>query len=433
MPSITSNPNFLFTYDFISGYIEHKGEMLTHLEFLTPSGHAVNFSAMEGCLEWESPFFLLENIFYLQVKNKIFFSDNINVLAGLSYFDEVANKALNKNGFIPHSMTQFHGVKVICSFLKYSISPFNTAVTPCFNYRLDDNYFYTIDDLFQALRLAFLNQVQRLNVSNLVLPISGGMDSRLLLELLLGLKNRADLKLFTVGTPDSGDVLLAKKMAKNLGLTGQHIVVSLDDISKGKLIENYSATNYMLPLDRILTASMSNFIEPSTIVSGLYGDVIFADNKREQKGYVEYVTQEGFTTTNELDLKIMAAYDQLPRLPKLHRTLLRCQKLTRQSFSINKGFNYIAPFVDPMVILIASSIEEKNIYSKIVNRYMRNELKKYIHQSTLSFFTHPPLVRKLERKFFKLLRHPYRKPYYDPQYLSDIGVVPNEAPIIKFK
>lgn len=430
MPSITSNPDFLFTYDFISGYIEHKGEMLTHLEFLTPSGHAINFTAMEGCLEWESPFFLLENIFYFKLNNKILFSNNINVLAGLSYFDEAANKVLVKNGFIPHSMTQFHGVNIICSFLKYSITPCNTTVTPCFNYRLDDNYFYTIDDLFQALRLAFLNQVQKLKVSSLVLPISGGMDSRLLLELLLSLKNRVDLKLFTVGTPDSGDVLLAKKMVKKLGLTKQHIVVSLDDISKDKLLENYSATNYLLPLDRILTVPMNNFMEPSTIVSGLYGDVIFADNTGEQKGYVEYVAQEGFTATNELDLKIMAAYDQLPRLPKLHRTLLRCQKLTRQSFPINEGFNYIAPFVDPMVILIASSIEGKNIYSKIVKRYMRNELKKYIHQSTLSFFTHTPLIRKLERKIFKLMRHPYRKSYYDPQYLKNIDVVPNEAPIV---
>ena len=430
MQLITSPPIFLFVYDFLTGLIEFKTQKINHLKYVTPSGQFIIFDAKKGNLEWETPCFLLENIFYIQRGNKIYFSENINSFKGLSDSSEFANRLLNIHGFLPHSMTQFTDVKIICSFLKYSVTLNGVEVAPCYVNKIRDNYLYSIDDLFVALKSVFLRQIQRINTKNLILPLSGGMDSRLLLNMLLDIED-IDVELFTVGTPSSGDVRVAIEIIKKLRLKNNHVIVNLESLDKGDLLKNYSASNYLLPLDRILTVPLNCFFKESTVVSGLYGDVIFADNERHSVSYGDYVCQEGLSATNDLDAKIISAYNQLPRLQKLQRTLLRCQKLTRQSFPINQGFNYIAPFVDPEVIAIASAIQSPNIYANLVRRYMRKDLQGIMHQSSLSYFTHAPLLRKFERKLFKLMRHPYRRPYYDVTYLSSIGVTLNEAPFIK--
>ena len=166
------------------------------------------------------------------------------------------------------------------------------------------------------------------------------------------------------------------------------------------------------------------------VISGLYGDVIFADNAPDTTNYSDYNKNEGFSQYDSFDKKIVEAYEGLPELPKLQRMALRCQKLTRQSFPISPEFDYVTPFVDPQVLMVASNIHTPHIYQNLVARHLRPDLRQFIHQSTMSYFTHPGWLRVFERKFFKLLRHPARAPYFDSAYLKSIGVVPNEAPFL---
>lgn len=421
--------NFFLTYDVVSRSLWHNGVVIDRFEHRTCSGEHLIFECIENELRWETPFFLLDNIFYFQVGSKVYFGRHLDQFRDLSEPCLAANALLRQYGFLPHARTQLKGVGIVCSYLVYSLGSDGIKIKPCFPWQPGAQK-YSVDDLMDVFRDAFRKQLERVNRESWVLPLSGGMDSRMLLSLALEHKD-IDLNLFTVGTHRSGDVKVARAISESLGLAERHKVLYLEDITRSDLVSNYNACDYLLPLDRILTKPLGNFFKPSVVLSGLYGDVIFADNSLNTTSYSEYYESEGFIKFDSFDTQIVQAYDDLPEMPKLQRLALRCQKLTRQSFPISPGFEFVTPFVDPQVLGVASNIQSPRIYQNLVSRHMRPELRKFIHQSTMSYFSHPNWLRIVERKFFKLMRHPARAPYFDSTYLESVGVVPNEAPFME--
>jgi hypothetical protein len=418
--------DFYLRYDIVTQKLWHNGSAVRRFDHITCSGERLTFEQTAFGLVWHVPFFLVDNIFYFRKDNSIFFGRHLDLFRTQTEPDQTANEMLKKHGFLPHARTQLTGVSIICSYLTYRLDSKGIKITQCFpNFDTSDNY--SVDDLMEVFRSAFLKQIERVNRTSWVLPLSGGMDSRLLLSLALEHKD-IDLKLFTVGTHRCGDVKVAKSIANSLGLSGKHYILQLEDVTRFDVLKNYSACDYLLPLDRILIKPLGCFFEPSAVLSGLYGDVIFADNIQETKSYSDYYQSEGFKVFDSQDQQIVEAYDDLPNLTKLQRIVLRCQKLTRQSFPISPDFDFIIPFVDPQVVIAASNICSPRIYQNIVSRHMNPKLRPFIHQSTLSYFTHPNWLRKAERKTFKLLRHPLRLPYFDNEYLKSVGISLNETP-----
>lgn len=421
--------NFFLIYDVLSRTLSHNGVTIDRFEHRTCSGEHLIFECKEDELRWATPFFLLDNIFYIQVGSKVYFGRYLDQFKNLSEPDVEANALLRQHGFIPHARTQLKGVEIVCSYLEYNLGADGIKLTPCFPWQPCAQK-YSIDDLMDVFRDAFRKQLDRVNSESWVLPLSGGMDSRMLLSLALEYKD-IDLSLFTVGTHRSGDVKVATAISQSLGLAEKHTVLYLEDITRSDLVSNYRACDYLLPLDRILTKPFGNFFKPSVVLSGLYGDVIFEDNAPNTTSYSDYFESEGFMKFDSFDNQMIQAYDGLPEIPKLQRMALRCQKLTRQSFPISPEFEFVTPFVDPHVLLVASNIQTPRIYQNLVARHMRPELRQFIHQSSMSYFTHPNWLRFVERKFFNLTRHPARVPYFDSSYLQSIGVAPNEAPFME--
>ena len=418
--------DFNLRYDIVTQKLWNNGQALRRFEHITCSGERLTFELTASGLTWHVPFFLVDNIFYFRKDNSIFFGRHLDQFRSHAEPDQTANEMLREHGFLPHARTQLTGVSIVCSYLTYRVNSKGLEIMPCFpHYGTSDEY--SVDDLMDVFRAAFLKQIERVNRTSWVLPLSGGMDSRLLLSIALEHKD-IDLKLFTVGTHRSGDVKVAKSIASSLGLSGKHHILHLEDVTRCDVLQNYSACDYLLPLDRILIKPLGCFFEPSAVLSGLYGDVIFADNIQEKKSYSNYYQSEGFKVFDSQDQKIVQAYDDLPNLPKLQRIALRCQKLTRQSFPISPDFDFVTPFVDPQVVIAASNISSPRIYQNIVSRHMNPKLRPFIHQSTLSYFTHPNWLRTAERKFFKLLGHPVRLPYFDNRYLESVGISSNETP-----
>jgi hypothetical protein len=421
--------NFFLTYDLLSRSLWHNGVAIDRFEHRTCSGEHLIFECREHELRWSTPFLLLDNIFYIQVGGKVYFGRHLDQFRDLVEPDLEANTLLRQHGFLPHARTQLKGVEIVCSYLEYTLGSDGVKLTSCFPWRHNAQK-YSVDDLMDVFRDAFRKQLERVNRESWVLPLSGGMDSRMLLSLALEHKD-IDLNLFTLGTRRSGDIKVASAISQSLGLAERHKILYLEDITRCDVLSNYRACDYLLPLDRILNIPLGNFFKPSVVLSGLYGDVIFADNVPHNTSYSEYFKSEGFKKFDSFDDQIVQAYDGLPEMPKLQRMALRCQKLTRQSFPISPGFDFVTPFVDPQVVLVASNIRTTRIYQNLVSRHMRSDLQKFIHQSTMSYFTHANWLRVFERKFLKLLRHPARAPYYDTAYLKSIGVMPNEAPILE--
>jgi hypothetical protein len=422
-------PSFFLIYDIDTKTLWHKNAAIDRFEHRTCSGERLIFECTVDGLKWETPFFLLDNIFHFQKGSRVYFGRHLDQFRGWTEPDLEANALIREHGFLPHARTQLKGVRIVCSYLAYALGHNGITVTSCFPLNSGTEQ-YSIDDLMDVFRDAFRRQLERINLESWVLPLSGGMDSRMLLSLALEHKD-IDLNLFTVGTLRSGDVKVSKAISQSLGLEKKHKVLNLESITRSDLLENYRACDYLLPLDRILTKSLGDFYKPSAVLSGLYGDVIFADNKPDCVGYSEYYKNEGFNEFDTFDTQIFQAYEGLPKLNKIQRVALRCQKLTRQSFPISSGFFFSTPFVDPHVLIVSSNIQKLNIYQNLVTRHMHPELRQFIHQSTLSYFTHPNWLRVAERKVFKLFRHPARNPYFDSTFLRSIGVVPNEAPFLE--
>ena len=419
---------FLITYDLEAEVLLLNNQPINKYEHKTCSGDFLIFRVTSNGLELEVPFFLLDNIFYYQLNHLLYFGKHLTDFSKLTFPDLEANKLLNNQEFLPHARTQLVGVNILCSYLQYTFSKRGLTIEPCYpSSELQDAR--TVEDLMDCFRVVFRKQVEKVNSEHFILPLSGGMDSRLLLDLALDIKG-VELRLFTLGTERSGDVKVARRIATSLGLEKNHTVFNLEDINKNDLLDNYRACDYLLPLDRLLNTPLGNYFQKSAVLSGLYGDVIFADNTVGSQSYESYIAGEGIVAHSDDDRQIINAYNKLPKLPKLQRTLLRCQKLTRQSFPLSPGFEFITPFVDPEVITVASSVKDSGLYSSLVAKYMRPALKEIIHQSTMSYFTHPHWLRVVERKIFKLFKHPARLPYFDVRYLDSIDVKPNEAPLI---
>lgn len=421
--------NYILRYDLVSNSLWNNCNISIKEHILeTSSGDNLKFRLEQNELVVDIPFLLLDNIFYVRLNSSVYFVEKIKDIGEHLVVDSNANASLSRHGFLPHAQTQFKNVEIFCSFLSYSFNVETITIKPSFNYTVTSGE-SSVEELMIVLWQAFQNQLKKVENPNVVLPLSGGMDSRLLLDLCLK-SNDLNLQLFTVGTRSSGDVRLAKKIASSIGLADKHIVFFLEELKRKDILDNYESCDYLLPLDRILTKPLGDYYSPSSVVSGLYGDVIFADNVYEKMAYEEFYIRAGFSIRNSIDKEIVNAYNHLPPLPKLQRLLLRGQKLTRQSFPINPGFKYVTPFVDVDVIIAASKISSSGFYPEIIRRYMSKELKKFIHQSSLSHFTHSKYLRLFESKFYRALNHPMKKPYFDDELLRRLDIRRNEAPLV---
>ena len=230
---------------------------------------------------------------------------------------------------------------------------------------------------------------------------------------------------YLIGVKNSGDVLVAKEVVDVLGIKDKHRTILLEDISYEEVLRNFYSADLFLPMQRILYPNLSDLYSKGTVVSGLYGDVVFEDNPKNEKfvSYNEYLKVNNIKVISDVDFLVAKAYDALPNWEKLYRIILRSQKLTKQGVVMNnKNLKCFIPFLDKDLVSIACQIKEENVYSKLVKNIMKDELVKIIHQSSLSYFCHNKLVRKFERLYYKKINRKYCTPYFDMSYLESIGI-----------
>jgi len=85
-----------------------------------------------------------------------------------------------------------------------------------------DRHAHIVDALHDALSSSVARAMR--GRPRVAITLSGGLDSRALLG--CAIENASDVRTFTFGTPDCRDVLLARKLAKRLGLS--HAMVEID-------------------------------------------------------------------------------------------------------------------------------------------------------------------------------------------------------------
>lgn len=412
----------LISFSFLKGQLPLHEELLEHV---FPCGNKCLISYTGNRLKVEIPFFLSDNLFFCFHGNSIFISDRVDALPIDLILNIEADSLLRQEGYLPLSSSRFESIYSFCSYLTYEFYPQEVKVTPNFPDHLY-NQSYNMDDVIDLFKHALYGGIQPAG-DTLIVPLSGGMDSRLIADLATRLPEK-NCEFFTVGVKGCGDLAIANKVVAALG-GGRHHVKYLEDVNISELERNYAKASFAVPMDRLLGHNVDTHISEGTILSGIYGDVIFGDNIGEVNSFSRYMNSQGINAANEIDALVINAYDCLPPYEKLYRILLRCQKLTKVSLHVlNNGFRIISPFLNDSVVAGASILRQKNMYPSIVRRVMRRNLANIIHQSSLSYFTHPPIMRVCEKRFLKVARRDLAIPYFNEEYLSSLGLEPDDCP-----
>jgi len=188
--------------------------------------------------------------------------DDNEILKQLFFGHSFLGKTIFKNTFVlpPYNKIFFYKsgtklknnileIKNIADSKKYSISKINEMISRVFN------------DYFKMK-------------TNFLLSISGGLDSRLLLAKYLELKQKK-LNCFTYGTKNDRDVIIAKKITKDLNL--KHKIFN---ITPNNFIKNLKEYLLFCGGTSAITNSRAfdiykSFDSKNTIINGFGGDLTF--------------------------------------------------------------------------------------------------------------------------------------------------------------
>lgn len=353
-------------------------------------------------LQVRIPAFTLVNIYYCREKSWVTITTDLQRLV---------NKDLRTpdSEYIPLSSTPYDGVEIFCSFLRYIFYKDTIELSP-------------IDIMSEngGLHSNFLNECGRL--SNLmlgkqtVIPLSGGMDSRVLAFLF---RNNTPVS-YTHGERNCGDIILARKVARYLEL--ENLEFNIENLSHEDLNMNITLSDNFLSGERLLYMPSDEFCEKEHFVlSGLYGDVVFG--KAKLIDFTNYAENElkRYSLT-KIDKRILECYSTFITLDTHAKLLLRCQKLTRMSLVMNSRGYPIAPWVTNEVISALSSRNINDTYENFVKLTLPRNLRTIIHQSSQSVFTHPKFVRFVTKVVFRVFKFPIAKPYFSNKTLKRLNL-----------
>ena len=349
-------------------------------------------------------FFLVENIYYC-------FDEELNTYYFSNYrlqtweFDDYSKDCFEKNGFYYLSTTPFKEVRVLLSFLKYSFGSDVKIYSLLEKITQVKGTFQDIVNCFQYEIYTFRDSIK----SKYLLPLSGGMDSRLIYEFFL---DDPHLLTYTHGEMGSGDIRIVKEILRKFPVDNHKFF----DISlKGALDlkTNASKCDFFLPPERTMYPLIENVYPNDTfvILSGLYGEHVFSD-QNSRIWFSDFIKKNLSTYEfDKIDQDILDCYSQHEISEKLAFILLRCQKLTKQSLNMT-DFDCFIPFLKNSVLGSVENYDSNGLYPRLIKTIMRKKLRLVLHQTSLSHFTYPKWYRFLEKIFYKLIYSRYKKPYF---------------------
>lgn len=172
-------------------------------------------------------------------------------------------------------------------------------------------------------------------INKIGILFSGGLDSSLLAHLVKNQSKNVKIKLYTVGTIDSRDILFSESAAKLLGLNLEKIVINSQDIAStipelSRIIDTKHPVkiSYELPL----FLGMAK-IDEECILCGQGADELFGgyarylnmkENELETalKADIEGLIKDGI----KMDQKIAEYFKKDLQTPYLHEEVVKCAR-----------------------------------------------------------------------------------------------------------
>jgi hypothetical protein len=350
-------------------------------------------------------FFLVENIYYWFDETKSTYFITNNKQEDWLASENSSHQSFKKNGFYHLSTSPFSGIRVLLSFLKYSFGKkvvVNSLLERILDAKGDLN---EIVSSFQKEIYFFRQNVE----DKYLLPLSGGMDSRLIFEYFFDTPN---LLTYTHGESDSGDVKIVKEILEKYPVQN-HKYVDISEDGAINLSTNFSKCDYFLPPERLMYPLLEDVYpgEHFVVLSGLYGEHVFSDQNKKVRFSIFIKENLIDYNLDEIDRQIVNSYSEQLISEKLAFILLRCQKLTKQSLNMT-DFDCFIPFLKNSVLSSVENYSRNGLYRQLIKRMMRKQLRVILHQTSLSHFTYPKWYRILEKIYFKFLCTKYHKPYF---------------------
>ena len=341
---------------------------------------------------------------YYYCKNGIFaFASETKSLLVLKELDKTLDvEAINTFldtpiGFFPQDRTYFENIKLIkpSSIITYDIE--NQKLTQEYYWKFSDikqqkiSYKKAIDKLHDILLNSMRKRLRGINQEDILLSLSGGLDSRLCLALCLECGVKPSY-VWTMGKENSLDAYIAKIVCDKVGLEHHHFVMNKDNWFEPR-------TNAIWLTDGFFNFSDTHGIEfydeiakhGRISLDGYMGDVIlgggFKDNNKFLDKRITKNTAYHFYSNNITGSDVDDEYYNSPHLEP-HLYMNRVRRFTGVGNTNSTAYyDLIMPFIDNDVLEFVFSIPDKyrqnhKLYADMVLKYYPELFEDIPWQST---------------------------------------------------
>lgn len=233
-------------------------------------------------------------LFYAIEDEKLYVSDSAshisNELNMKTINQQSVNEILSTNLFVTGKDTLIEQISQVCPGNYLLVNAENNTCTQVkyFSYSWGNYYEDSMEDLKEKFNVAYKKvgqkMVRALNGRTAVVPLSGGCDSRMILELLLK-ENYSKIICYTYGDTKSADCVISKQVAEQYGVEWHVVPYSTNKMKSfyhSDLFMDYFSTQgnlVSLPhlQDMVAVLELKKkgvFPEDSVFIPGHTGDVI---------------------------------------------------------------------------------------------------------------------------------------------------------------
>ncbi|TVT28909.1 hypothetical protein FO441_01110 [Salinicoccus cyprini] len=250
---------------------------------------------------------------------------------------------------------------------------------------------------------------KQINVGkDLVVPISGGLDSRLILSAILEFKNADSIKTYTYGTPGTLDYEIGNKIAATTGTNHRNLDLSSAEYKYEDLIDYSQKVDNPTVMFHNLSLSLMDLSESSILVSGFLGDVVsgkrleFLDESKleSRKRYFRNMTlRNKFDVENEDIINYLSEntnYEDLDNLTEF-------EKLYILDYNLKSNYNHVLGYIDmDKVYTPFYNTDFMNFLLSLPASYRQNQsyYKKLIFEKASTYLNEVPLKNFYGTKYY---------------------------------
>lgn len=361
-------------------------------------------------------------LFYIRTKGQWLISDNAYFLAETSETRELNNLAVNEflaTGYVTGDETLLEGIRQVQAgeIIHFKEDDLNRKFY--FSYRISK----AIDEPYEKLRIAGIQVFERafdrfigsVQGKTVVVPLSGGYDSRLIATVLKK-SGFTDVVCFTYGRKDNPEAEISQKVAENLGFKWYFIEYTdeliRDFVHSDVFLEYYPSGSNLTSMFYLQEYFAVKYLKDHSIISensvfvpGHSGDFLGGSqlNKHEN-----FSLEESLVDIAERIFRVKYSYFQ-PDKKEVENLVERIMKNLQEKFVREADYAYsIHEDWDFKEKLAKFNFNSNSIYT-----FFGYEFRiPYWDRELVEFFQHLPVSAKLNKYLYDdILTSEYFEPY----------------------